>query len=182
MSKLLLMCVEFFKTGLFSVGGGLATLPFLTKIAEKHPDWFTFEDLGNMVAVAESTPGPIGVNISTFAGFKTFGIPGALLSTLSLVLPSFIIILLAYKFWQRYKNEPRLERAFAAARPGAMGMIGAAAITMLKTSVWPSGIFNWHCLVLLLAFLALMMLPKLEKVHPIVYILVAAVIGLVVPL
>ena len=84
---------EFFKTGLFAVGGGLATLPFLQQIAARYP-WFTPDDLLNMIAVSESTPGPIGVNTATYAGFHAAGLPGALTATFALVLPSVVIIML----------------------------------------------------------------------------------------
>ena len=83
----------FFKTGLFSIGGGLATLPFLYEMAEKY-SWFTEEDIANMLAIAESTPGPIGVNMATYVGIQTGGILGGFWATFALVLPSFIIILL----------------------------------------------------------------------------------------
>ena len=85
---------EFLKTGLFAVGGGLATLPFLKAITHKYP-WFTANDLMDMIAVSESTPGPMGVNSATYAGFHAAGLPGALTATFSLVLPSVIIIILS---------------------------------------------------------------------------------------
>ena len=87
---LLLMCLEFFKTGLLSVGGGLATLPFLYSMADRYP-WFDRAQLSDMIAVSESTPGPMGVNMATYAGFTAHGIVGALLATLFLVLPSIIV-------------------------------------------------------------------------------------------
>ena len=80
---LLLLFFEFFKTGLFAVGGGMATLPFLYDMLGRHPDWFTASQLADMIAVSESTPGPIGVNMATYVGFETSGIPGALVATLS---------------------------------------------------------------------------------------------------
>ena len=87
MLNFLLLMYEFFKTGLFAVGGGLATIPFLQKMSEHHPEWFTAAELADMIAVAESTPGPIGVNMATFAGYRTAGIFGAVAATLALVLP-----------------------------------------------------------------------------------------------
>ena len=78
--KFLLLLVEFFKTGLFSVGGGLATLPFLYEMSSKHPDWFTTADIADMIAISESTPGAIGINMSTYAGYKVAGIPGGILA------------------------------------------------------------------------------------------------------
>ena len=94
---------EFFKTGLFSIGGGLATLPFLQEIAQNYP-WFTPNDLLDMIAVSESTPGPLGVNVSTYAGFHAAGIPGALVATCSLVLPSVINIILVYRALAKFRN------------------------------------------------------------------------------
>ena len=93
MSELFLLFTEFFKIGLFSVGGGLATLPFLYDLADKY-DWLSDAMIGNMVAVSESTPGPIGVNMATYVGFQHNGVLGAIVATAGLVLPSIIIILL----------------------------------------------------------------------------------------
>ena len=90
MKTLLLLCLNFFKTGLFAVGGGLAALPFITDMSNAHPDWFTKADIANMVAVSESTPGPIGINMATYVGFHMFGVPGAILTTFSLILPEFL--------------------------------------------------------------------------------------------
>ena len=95
MSTLLSLMAEFFKTGLFSVGGGLATLPFLYEMAANHPDWFTASDVADMIAISESTPGAIGINMSTYAGFRTAGIPGGILATFGLALPPVIIILIS---------------------------------------------------------------------------------------
>ena len=77
---------EFFKVGLFSVGGGVATIPFYMELADKY-DWLTTQMLTDMIAVSESTPGPIGINLATYAGFRAAGIPGALVATFSTVLP-----------------------------------------------------------------------------------------------
>ncbi len=182
MNNLLLMCLEFFKTGLFSIGGGLATIPFLTQISEKHPDWYTLDELSNMIAVAESTPGPIGVNVATYAGFITNGILGGLVATLSLVLPSFLCILIIYRFWQKYKENDKVQKVFAALRAAGLGLIAAACFTVFKNAVFPGGTFDVSSLVIFLAFLGAMQIPKLEKVHPLVYILVAAVLGIILKL
>ena len=101
----LLLFYEFFKTGLFAVGGGLATLPFLYDMAARHPEWFTTSQLADMVAVSESTPGPLGVNMATYVGFITGGIPGALVATIGLVAPSIIIILIVAAFLKRFRDE-----------------------------------------------------------------------------
>lgn len=91
-----LLFYEFFMVGLFAIGGGAATIPFLFDLSAKY-NWFSFEDLANMIAVSESTPGPIGVNMATFAGFETAGVLGALCATFGLILPSVIIIVLFVK-------------------------------------------------------------------------------------
>ena len=88
----LLLFYEFFKTGLFAVGGGLATLPFLYDMAARHPEWFTVSQLADMLAVSESTPGPLGVNMATYVGFTVAGIPGAVIATIGEVTPSIIVI------------------------------------------------------------------------------------------
>ena len=182
MSNLLLMCLEFFKTGLFAIGGGLATIPFLTDIAKNHPEWFTVDELTNMIAVAESTPGPIGINVSTYAGFQSFGLPGAILATLSLVAPSFIIILIVFKIWQKYKENKKVQNALLGLRPAGVGLILSSCFTVFLGAVLPTGSFDWILFLLFLLFFAVMQIPKFKKVHPIVYILIAGVLGIVLGL
>ena len=109
---------EFLKTGLFAVGGGLATLPFLKAITHKYP-WFTANDLMDMVAVSESTPGPMGVNSATYAGFHAAGLPGALTATFSLVLPSVIIIILVSRALDRFRSSSLVQNGFYGLRPAA---------------------------------------------------------------
>ena len=103
----LLLFAEFFKIGLLAVGGGLVTLPFLFDLAEKYP-WFDVKTLTDMVAISESTPGPLGVNMATYAGFSAAGIGGGIVATLGLVLPSLLIIVLLAKVLQKYRNHPIL--------------------------------------------------------------------------
>ena len=94
---------EFFKAGLFAVGGGMATLPFLYDISDST-GWFTHSQLADMIAVSESTPGPIGVNMATYVGYTTGGIPGAVIATLGLITPSIIIILIIAKALQAFRQ------------------------------------------------------------------------------
>ena len=101
---------EFFQTGLFAVGGGLATLPFLSRMADTT-GWFTHSQLADMVAVSESTPGPIGVNMATYVGFLTAGVPGAIAATLGLVMPSILIILLIAAFLRSFRENRLVEGA-----------------------------------------------------------------------
>lgn len=174
--------LEFFKTGLFAVGGGLATIPFLTAMTEKYP-WFTSQQLTDMIAVAESTPGPIGVNTATFAGFRAAGIPGAVIATFGLVLPSYIVILLIARALQKYKSNPLVENAFSGLRPASTGLIAAAGWSVLKVALSGTDIMGAVSLPALLLFAAILVLSnmkKLKSLHPAAFIGLAAVVGIVV--
>lgn len=172
---------EFFKTGLFAIGGGLATLPFLRDISVKT-GWFTEALLGDMIAVSESTPGPIGVNMATYAGYLTADVPGALIATLGLVAPSILVMLIIARMLDSFRNNPYVNAAFYGLRPAVVGLIGAAGISVVKTSLvhlpytgnllqffdWPSvGIF----------VLVFILMRKLKK-HPIVYLIGSAIAGI----
>ena len=182
MMNLLTLCFEFFKTGLFAVGGGLATLPFLTQMQEKY-QWFTAMDLANMIAVSESTPGPIGVNMATYVGYMTEGILGGLTATLSLVLPSLIIILLVARALDKYQKNPLIQNMFAFMRPAVTGLIAAAGFSVLKIALLTQAetflaSINWIAVVLFIILTALTQMKKLKKVHPIAFIAVGAIIGI----
>ncbi|MBQ9066893.1 MAG: chromate transporter [Clostridia bacterium] len=191
-TTLLLLCLNFMKAGLFAVGGGLATLPFITDISTRHPDWFTHQDIADMVAISESTPGPLGINMSTYIGYKMFGVGGAVLTTLSLVLPSFVIILVLAKLWKRYKDNERVQKVFGGLRPAAIGLIFAAGFSVFLIALFPgwSGTilhdagalfqhFNWRLGLLFSAFFAAMQTPKIRDLHPILFIVAAAALGIV---
>lgn len=177
---------EFFKTGLFAVGGGLATLPFLKQIALKYP-WFTPADLMNMIAVSESTPGPIGVNSATYAGFHAAGLPGALMATFALVLPSVIIIILISRALTRFRDSKLVQSVFYGLRPASAGLILGAmasvfAASLLHPELW-TGLSSLDAVLnvpAILAFIGFMVAIRLlPKVHPIVFIALGAVIGIV---
>ena len=125
---LLKLFYEFFKAGLFAVGGGMATIPFLMDMADTT-DWFTRAQLADMVAVSESTPGPIGGNMATYVGFTTAGVPGALVATLGLVTPSVIIILLVARVLKQFRHNRFVEAGFYGLRPASAGLIGAAGLS-----------------------------------------------------
>lgn len=179
---LLTMCAEFFLTGLFAIGGGLATLPFLTQMSVRHPDWFTQEMLINMVAVSESTPGPIGVNMSTYVGFTVAGLAGAVLATLALVLPSLIVIMIIARVLEHYRNSPLVKTAFGAIRPAVTGLIAAAAFSMLKLVVFGASTLSWINVVLLAVLFVLTQLKYTKKLHPILFIAIGAVLGILLKL
>lgn len=178
--------IEFFKTGLFSIGGGLATLPFLYDIAARYP-WFTETDLSDMIAVSESTPGPIGVNMSTFAGYKAAGLPGAVFATFSLVLPSVIVIVLIARALERFRENRYVQYALAALRPASVGLVAAAVLSVLQVALINTealAVFDWSQVILwksLLLFAVLFAVyQKFNKLHPIVIIALGAAAGILV--
>ncbi len=134
MSDLLLLVYEFTKIGLFAVGGGLASLPFLYEIADKY-DWFDRAMLADMIAISESTPGPIGVNMATYAGFTTSGILGGIIATISVVLPSFIIVMLVSKVLNKFKDAPMVQAVFYGLRPAVTALIAAACLGVAKIAL-----------------------------------------------
>ena len=184
--KFLLLLVEFFKTRLFSVGGGLATLPFLYEMSSKHPDWFTTADIADMIAISESTPGAIGINMSTYAGYKVAGIPGGILASLALALPSVIIILIIARFLARFRQSKLVAGAFYGLRPASIAMISAAGLNVAKIALVNlealtsgaglGGFFIWKALIL--AVLIFIGLRKL-KWSPILFIAISAVVGII---
>ena len=175
---------EFFKTGLFSVGGGLATLPFLSDIADKT-GWFTQSTLADMVAVAESTPGPLGIKTAAYAGFTCAGIPGALVSTLSLVLPSVIIIMIIAKVLAVFRDNKYVNTIFMCLRPASLGLITVSLISVCEIAFLNSAYSDWFLRInwkgIVLAAILLVFtqfVPKTKKWHPIIWILISAVIGI----
>jgi chromate transporter len=185
--------LEFFRAGLFAVGGGLATIPFLTDISLRT-GWFSQADLTNMIAVSESTPGPMGVNMASYVGYTVGGIPGGVVATLGLVTPSIIIILIVAAFLNRFRNNPTVEAIFYGLRPASTGLIAAAGwgvvcIALIAPQWSLSGRelhiqmdANWQCLLLALAVLVATRLPRLKNLHPIVWIALSAVAGIVLGL
>ncbi|MBQ0038422.1 MAG: chromate transporter [Clostridiales bacterium] len=181
----LLLFGEFFKTGLFAVGGGLATLPFLYDMCARHPDWFTAAQLADMVAVSESTPGPIGVNMATYVGFLTGGVPGAIVATLGLVCPSVIIILIVAAFLKSFRDNRFVNAAFYGLRPASTAMVASAGLSvvllaLLNTGAQGFALVNWKALALAAVLLILTRWVKPTKgLHPILFILASAVVGVV---
>lgn len=178
----LVLAFEFFKIGLFSVGGGMATLPFLMDLTTKY-DWFTASELADMVAISESTPGPVGINMATFAGYHAAGVPGALAATLALVAPALIIIILIARFLENFSDNTTVKSVFYGIRPTVAALIGYAVWELLKialvtTAGGTSSVDITNLLVCAAAFL-LLQIKKLEKLHPIVWIIGGAIVGII---
>ncbi len=197
---------EFFKTGLFSIGGGMATIPFLYQMSDAT-HWFTYDDLANMIAVSESTPGPIGVNMATYVGYVTganggdvlHAVLGAAIATLGLITPSIIIILIIAGFLKSFRDNKYVNNAFYGLRPASTGLIAAAGLGVVSTCLLKSGIsikeinlssinwntldwlaINWIGIVLgIVLWLLTNKVKKTKGLHPIVFIAASAVVGVI---
>lgn len=193
---MLTLCWEFFKAGLFAVGGGLATIPFLYEMSNVY-HWFTHEDILNMLAISESTPGAIGINMSTYCGFNTSGVAGGILATLSLALPSIIIILIVARLLKRFGDNRFVKGGFYILRPASTALIAAAAFNVCLAVFFGvekitferfthiGGVFtqiNWLSVVIFAVLMVLMNIKKLKKVHPIFFIAACAALGIVLKL
>lgn len=185
---------EFCKTGLFAIGGGMATVPFLREIADKT-GWFTAGQLADMIAVSESTPGPLGVNMATYVGYTVglsqlrspwMGIVGAVAATLGLIFPSIVIVLCISIFLKRFRTSTLVDAALYGLRPASVALISAAGVeivlfAMLRVdSIYQIGAaqLSWKSVALAAGVYAgTNLIPKLKKLHPIWFILLAAVVG-----
>lgn len=186
----IILFLEYFKVGLFAVGGGLATLPFLYDLIDRY-NWFSVSDLSNMIAVSESTPGPMGVNMSTYAGYLAAGdfpynIFGGITATLGLVTPSVIIILIVSYYFAKFKSSTLVQNVFYGLRPASIGLIAAAGFSVIKECLlnidlfWQTkniiSLFNYKAVIF--AVLLYVAIVKFKK-HPVVYIGIAAVAGII---
>ncbi len=180
---------EYFKVGLFSVGGGMATIPFLYDMSDKT-GWFTHSQLLDMLAVSESTPGPIGINMATYVGYTTAGVTGSVIATVAVCMPSVIIALLIARVLAQFRHNRHVEAAFYGLRPASAGLIGAAGAVIVmaslidKAAFAASGniadLFHIPACILALAVLVLTNFVKpTKKLHPIIFIAASAVIGVI---
>ena len=179
---------EFFKTGLFAVGGGMATLPFLYDMSART-GWFTQARLADMIAVSESTPGPIGVNMATYVGFETAGIPGAVVATLGLICPSIIIIILIARVLKQFRESKTVDAVFYGLRPCSIALIAAAGLLVARVTFLnqdapaagfnPAELLRWKELLLAAVLLVLTrFVEPLKKLHPVVFIALSAAVAI----
>ena len=184
--------IEFFKAGLFAVGGGMATIPFLYDISDKT-GWFTHAELTNMIAISESTPGPIGVNMATYVGFTSGGVPGSLIATLGLITPSIIVILIIAGFLKAFKNNRYVQSAFYGLRPASTGLIAAAGLSVAAMVVMNQAkfaatgsildLFNLPSIILMLVlYYFTAKCKKTKGLHAAAFIAASALIGIVLKL
>ena len=195
---LLRLYFEFFKTGLFAVGGGMATIPFLQDMGART-GWFTNTDLTTMLAVSESTPGPIGINMATYVGYQAsgaglMGVLGAVVATLGLITPSIIVIIIIAGFLQRFRQSKAVNDTFSGLRPASTALIASAGLTVASSvllfhqsgheiapgqAVPVTELFYWPAVLLCGAVFVAMKWTPLKKLHPIVFIAFAAAVGVV---
>lgn len=174
---------EFFKVGLFAVGGGPATIPFLSELAHKSYGWYTEQDLVNFIAISEGTPGPIGINMATYAGYYAGGVPGGIIATLGLITPSILIILVIARFLKDFGKNKVVQSVFYGIRPAVAGLITVAVLNLFGMALYTykDAVLSLHlpqfafCLLLFVC----MQLKPLKKLHPIVWLGASAIIGIV---
>lgn len=159
----------------------MATLPFLMDLTNKY-DWFTASELTNMVAISESTPGPVGINMATYAGYNAAGVPGAIVATLALIAPALIIIVLIAKFLENFSENKNVKAAFYGIRPAVAALIGYAVWELLKIAIVSVTDGNVQVNVINVSVcavtFALLQVKKLGKLHPLVWIAAGACVGI----
>ena len=179
----LMLFLEFFKIGLLSVGGGLATLPYLRELAIRYPTWFTEIDLMDMIAISQSTPGAMGVNLATYAGFKTAGISGGIIAVLGIVVPAIIVITIIATILEKFKNSKTVNAAFYGIRPAVTALILSSCIGIMKTSLFlvdSKSTVGYSTNIPAVVVFTILFIGMIKfKKHPIVYIALAALSGII---
>jgi chromate transporter len=189
--SLLLLYLEFFKIGLFAVGGGLATLPFLFFMTEdrftfiQRTGWLSAEQVGNFLAIGQCSPGAIGVNVAAQTGFLYGGIPGSLAAALGLISPAIIVITLVARALQSLKDNKTAAAVFSGLRPAATGLLSTASWGVWRLAMYKPGGAEWHEMIRwrngLVAVAIFLLVVKFKK-HPIVYIALGAAAGMLLRL
>ncbi|MBR1942201.1 chromate transporter [bacterium] len=168
MMTLFYLIIEFFKIGIFSVGGGYATIPFLYHLINNY-GWYTAEQLTNMIAISMITPGPVGANMATFAGFQTYGILGGVIATIALVFPSFLFVVAISKLLKTFRENFWVKSVLYSLKPAGCGLLAAVGIVFFKDHITNLPAF--------ILFLMLFALSFFFKKNPLYYFLIAAIVG-----
>ena len=177
----LLLFYEFFKIGLFAIGGGLAALPFLFDLIDKY-NWYTTAELTNMIAISESTPGPIAVNMATYVGYHMGGVAGAAVATLALIMPAVIISLLICKAIATWRDNQYVEMVFTGIRPAVAGLLATISITLISLALFGTEHFTPGLPLNLKALIFLVVVTPAVfyfNKHPIIFIALGAVVGII---
>ncbi len=183
----LMLFYEFFKIGLFAIGGGTATIPFLYELAKSNYGWFTPTQLTDMIAISESTPGPVGINMATFAGYNAGfsvmgfggGVLGGVVATLGLICPSIIVTLIIARFLQSFSENKIVKNTFYGIRPCVAALVAFAVFGLFKITLFPAGVLNISVLIIIAVAFGLMFIKKLKNLHPLFWILAGAAVGIV---
>ncbi len=174
--------LTFFKIGAFTFGGGYAMLPLVQAEVLKN-GWLESEKIINFIAVSESTPGPFAINISTYVGMEMGGFIGAVCATLGVVLPSFIIILIIARLFEKFKENKYVDAVMKGLKPAVVGLIATAVLSIGKTVFFKDGVtlsvFSSGEFYLSFITFAIMMFFALKKKHPIIIICLSAIIGII---
>jgi chromate transporter len=189
--KLFYLFTTFFRIGLFAVGGGLATLPFVFELADNaaaldgSSAWLTREMVGNMLAVAQSAPGAVGANLAFYTGLRYAGIPGGYATVLGLIAPSIIIIVIVARMFKAFKENTVVKRLFSGFRPAAAGLLSAAGFGAIALSIGNAAAPEWYGFIRwkeMLIFAVLFFLVFKFRKHPALYIIAAGVAGVILKL
>lgn len=177
----ILLFWEFFKIGLFSFGGGMATIPFLYEISEKY-SWFDKNVIVDMIAIAESTPGPVGVNMATYAGYKAAGLLGAIISTFSLVAPSLVLVIIVAKILDKFRENEYLKAVISGLQPAVIGLVTAVFLDILTLGLFSHNVNNLYNLdfKFIALFLFLLLLISRKNINIIIYFVISGLIGFLI--
>lgn len=176
----------FFKIGLFGFGGGYAMISMIQGEVVTRHEWLSSNEFTDIIAISQMTPGPIGINSATYVGYSAVvnagyshavGILGSTIATVSVVLPSFILMVLISKFFLKYQKHPIIASVFEGLRPGVVGLLAAAALVLMNRENF--GIYNWQILTSIILFAGTFIASYRYKVNPILLIVICGIIGYV---
>ncbi|HJH70786.1 chromate transporter [Phocaeicola coprocola] len=176
----------FFKIGLFGFGGGYAMISMIQGEVVTRHEWLSSNEFTDIIAISQMTPGPIGINSATYVGYSAvvnagyshaIGILGSTVATISVVLPSFILMILISKFFLKYQKHPIIASVFEGLRPGVVGLLAAAALVLMNGENF--GTYNWQILTSIILFAGTFIASYRYKVNPILLIVICGIIGYV---
>ncbi|MGD1822607.1 MAG: chromate transporter [Pleomorphochaeta sp.] len=177
LTNLLLLFVEFFKIGLFTIGGGLAAIPFINDLSINYPTWITSTDISNMIAISQSTPGPLGVNMATFTGYNVAGVLGGVVASIALAMPAFIIIMIISRYLDHFNQKWYVKDAMYGIKSVVLALIIFAVSKIFIISLFREN--NSLRLLEFSIYIIFVILYKKIKIHPLFFILAGALIGIV---
>ena len=177
---------EFAKIGLFSFGGGMVTIPFLQDLSVKT-GWFTLQQLTDFIRISESTPGPMAINVATYAGFETAGVLGSILATFGVMFPALILVTIMARFLDKFKGNKYIDWAFYGLRPCVLALIGSAFLSLVEVTMFKPGLslstllqsINIKAVIIFVIIFILINNKQLKKLHPVAFLALSAVLGMV---